>query len=146
MSKDTTHFPTSDLELEERYGDQSQRDADGKEIPRDPDKVPDSERVRESWDSLPGEEHSVDYARTNPLKRNGSYEGLPQETVKDLKAPTTNGINIIEIRLSLWDGEIDLTESLEGELDRKAVVEALDRLNSSVMSWLEMRQHQIDKH
>lgn len=93
-----------------------------REAQRDPDKEVDSDRVIESWDSLPGQEHMVDYIPT--------------------LEPVMPVYNTVEIRIVFNGTEVNFGEVIEGEISHQDVLEMLDRLNGSALGWLEHHKHQ----
>lgn len=115
----STDSQTSDLQLAEalHLGGPPHHQ---RESPRDPNKEVDSDRAVESWDSLPGQEHRVDYS---PLLQVPPY-------------------STVEIRVVFNGTEVNFGEVVEGVISHEEVLEILDRLSGSAMGWLEHHKHQ----
>lgn len=96
-----------------------------KEIPRDPNKEADSDRVREGWEALPGEEQAVDFPKDKyhaeadgTLKLNDGEIGTLADNVANLAA---NRYAEVEISIRLPDGRhVEFRETLEPDEDGKA--------------------------
>ena len=110
-----------------------------KEDPEAKGHTPASERVREGWDALPGDEQAVDYTETDKSVPENMSAGMSSD---EFFAHLDSQIFTVELRVRLGKQDVDLTEYLENG-DHAEVLEALDRLQTAVIAWLDVRAHHL---